>query len=81
MLLTSFYEVLSVGGILPFLGVLTSPERIFQMPVAQLVIQALKITEPTQLLLPMTVALGTSVFKGIVPREITGKLGASVWRL
>ena len=61
MLLTSFSEVLSIGAVLPFLGVLTSPERIFQMSAAQPVIQALNITEPTQLLLPMTVAFGASV--------------------
>ena len=61
MLLTSFSEVLSIGAVVPFLGVLTAPERIFQMPAAQPFIQALKLTEPTQLLLPFTVAFGTAV--------------------
>jgi ATP-binding cassette, subfamily B, bacterial PglK len=61
MLLTSFSEVLSIGAVLPFLGVLTAPERIFQMPVAQSVIQALKLTEPTQLLLPITVVFVVAV--------------------
>lgn len=58
MLLASFAEILSIGAVLPFLGVLTAPERIFEMPVAQPIIQALKLTEPKQLLLPLTIAFG-----------------------
>jgi ATP-binding cassette, subfamily B, bacterial PglK len=54
MLLTSFSEVLSIGAVLPFLGVITAPERIFQLNAAQPIIQALKLTEPTQLMLPIT---------------------------
>jgi ATP-binding cassette, subfamily B, bacterial PglK len=56
ILLTSISEVLSIGAVLPFLGVITAPERIFQMTAAQPLIQALKLTEPTQLLFPITVA-------------------------
>jgi ABC-type multidrug transport system fused ATPase/permease subunit len=60
MLLASFAEILSIGAVLPFLGVLTAPERIFEMPVAQPIIQALKLTEPKQLLLPLTIAFGAA---------------------
>jgi ATP-binding cassette, subfamily B, bacterial PglK len=60
MLLTSFAEILSIGAVLPFLGVLTAPERIFQLPVAQPFIQAFKLTEPAQLLVPLTVAFGVA---------------------
>jgi len=58
MLLASFAEILSIGAVLPFLGVLTAPERIFEVPVMQPIIQALKLTEPKQLLLPFTIAFG-----------------------
>jgi ABC-type multidrug transport system fused ATPase/permease subunit len=58
MLLASFAEILSIGAVLPFLGVLTAPERIFEMHAAQPVIQALRLTEPKQLLLPLTIAFG-----------------------
>ena len=58
MLLASFAEILSIGAVLPFLGVLTAPERIFEMPVAQPFIQTLKLTEPKELLLPLTIAFG-----------------------
>lgn len=61
MLLAAFAEILSIGAVLPFLGVLTAPERIFEMPVAQPVIQVLKLTEPKQLLLPLTIAFGLAV--------------------
>jgi ABC-type multidrug transport system fused ATPase/permease subunit len=61
MLLTSFSEVLSIGVVMPFLGVITAPERIFHLTAAQPLIQALKLTEPTQLLLPISVAFGVAV--------------------
>jgi ABC-type multidrug transport system fused ATPase/permease subunit len=58
MLLASFAEILSIGAVLPFLGVLTAPERIFELPLAQPIIHALKLTNPTQLLLPLTIVFG-----------------------
>jgi ABC-type multidrug transport system fused ATPase/permease subunit len=67
MILASFAEILSIGAVLPFLGVLTAPERIFQLPVAQPIIQILNLTEPKQLLLPLTVAFGaTALITGIM---------------
>jgi ABC-type multidrug transport system fused ATPase/permease subunit len=60
MLLASFAEILSIGAVLPFLGVLTAPERIFELPAAQSVILFLNLTEPKQLLLPLTVAFGAA---------------------
>jgi ABC-type bacteriocin/lantibiotic exporter with double-glycine peptidase domain len=54
MLVASFAEILSIGAVLPFLGVLTVPERIFEMPMAQPIIMALNLTEPKQLLLPLS---------------------------
>lgn len=60
MLITSFLEVVSIGAVLPFLSVLTSPELIFDMPEAQFAINALGITESKQLLLPLTVLFGVA---------------------
>ncbi len=60
MLLTSFAEILSIGAVLPFLGALTEPERIFEMQIAQPILQSLKLTEPTQLLLPLTIVFGAA---------------------
>jgi ABC-type multidrug transport system fused ATPase/permease subunit len=60
MVLASFAEILSIGAVLPFLGILTGPERIFELPAAQPLIHALHLTEPAQLLLPLTVAFGAA---------------------
>jgi ABC-type multidrug transport system fused ATPase/permease subunit len=56
MLLTSFAEILSISAVLPFLAVLTEPQRIFELPAAQLAIHEFRLTEPRQLLLPLTIA-------------------------
>lgn len=60
MILASFAEILSIGAVLPFLGVLTAPERVFAHPSAQPVIQALGIRSADQLLLPLTLAFGSA---------------------
>jgi ATP-binding cassette subfamily B protein len=58
MLLVSFAELVSIGAVLPFLGMLTSSERITQLPSAQFVIQALGLTEPKEMLLIFTSIFG-----------------------
>ncbi|QWD77043.1 ABC transporter ATP-binding protein [Polynucleobacter sp. MWH-UH24A] len=58
MMLSSFAEVISIGAVLPFLGVLTAPESVFNTPSLQPFIQTLKITEPSELLLPLTISFG-----------------------
>ena len=58
MIGASFAEILSIGAVLPFLAVLTDPERIFQLPAAKPLIQAAGITNATQLLLPLTITFG-----------------------
>jgi ABC-type multidrug transport system fused ATPase/permease subunit len=67
MILTSFAEVISIGAVLPFLGVLTAPDQIFAHPIAQPLIHALNLTEPKQLLLPLTIAFGiAALFSGVM---------------
>ena len=67
MVLASFAEVLSIGAALPFLAVLTSPEKLFEHTAAQPLIQALGVTAPSQLLLPLTIAFGAAaLFAGII---------------
>ncbi len=60
MLLASFAEILSIGAVLPFLGVLTVPEKVFEHAAAQPIIQALGLTTPAQLLLPLTIAFAVA---------------------
>ena len=61
MLIASFAEILSLGAVLPFLAVLTAPESVFEHAAAQPVIHALRLTEPEQLLLPLTIAFSSAV--------------------
>jgi ATP-binding cassette, subfamily B, bacterial PglK len=58
MVLTAFAEIVSIGAVLPFLGVLTAPERIFSLPYMQPVIQLLGLSEPKELLFPLTLVFG-----------------------
>ncbi|MEI7696414.1 MAG: hypothetical protein WCI64_12330, partial [Chlorobium sp.] len=58
MIAASFAEIISIGAVLPFLAVLTAPERIFQLPMVQPIIKASGITMASQLLLPLTVVFG-----------------------
>ena len=65
MILVSFAEILSIGAVLPFLAVLSSPDRIFAYPAAQPVIRILGLTAANQLLLPLTIAFGlAALFAG-----------------
>jgi ABC-type multidrug transport system fused ATPase/permease subunit len=61
MVMASFAEVLSLGAVVPFLGVLTSPEKVFLQPVVQPLIRVLGITESNQLLLPLTIVFAGAV--------------------
>lgn len=54
MILASLAEVVSVGAILPFLGILTAPEKVFANPPLQPFIQLSRAQDPQQLLLPLT---------------------------
>ncbi len=56
MILASFAEVLSIGAVIPFLGVLTVPEKIYEHELAEPLITLLKIHSPQELLLPFTLA-------------------------
>ncbi len=58
MLVVSFAELFSIGAVLPFLGVLTAPDAVFEHAFAQPLIHLLGLTEPRQLLAPLTILFG-----------------------
>lgn len=65
MVFASFAEVLSIGAVLPFLGVLMEPRRVFVSPLMQPIINLLGITDATQLLTPLTTLfILTAIFSG-----------------
>lgn len=55
IIFTSFAEVASIGAVLPFLGVLTAPERVFSAPLVQPIAQGMDLIEAQQLLYPITI--------------------------
>jgi len=61
MMIASLFEVVSIGAIIPFLGILTAPEQVYQHQMTQPVIQLLQLTSPSQLLFPLTVVFISSV--------------------
>jgi ABC-type multidrug transport system fused ATPase/permease subunit len=61
MVVSSLSEGVTIAVVMPLLGALTSPERIFELPAGQWVIQLLGITEPNELFLPIAVFFGGAV--------------------
>ena len=61
MILTSMFEVISIGAVLPFLGVLIEPSKIFELPAAQPFIQFLGVDQPTQIILPISALFASAV--------------------
>ncbi|KAF3981020.1 MAG: ABC transporter ATP-binding protein [Methylococcales symbiont of Hymedesmia sp. n. MRB-2018] len=60
-LIATFAEMMSIGTMLPFLAVLTTPEQVYYHALAQPVVKFLGITEPKQLLLPLLGIFVTAV--------------------
>ncbi len=60
MLVSAFAEVVSLGAVLPFLGILVAPDRVFNHPIVADVAQAWGITSADQLVLPLTVAFAAA---------------------
>ena len=61
MILTSMFEVISIGAVIPFLGVLIEPSSIFELPAAQPFIQFLGVDQPTQIILPISALFASAV--------------------
>jgi ATP-binding cassette, subfamily B, bacterial PglK len=55
MLLASLAEMVSIGAVMPFLGMLAAPERWFEMPAVHSVALAFGLTSPDELVVPVTV--------------------------
>ena len=47
MIVTSIFEVISIGAVIPFLGVLIEPSSIFELPAAQPPVSYTHLTLPT----------------------------------
>jgi ATP-binding cassette subfamily B protein len=61
-------EAISISAVLPFIGVLSNPEKVFNHPSAQFFIDLLSIKSQEELLLPFTVSFCILIFVGIALR-------------
>ncbi len=70
IVVASFFEMASLGAVVPFLGVLSEPEPVFQNEYLQPFIKFFGITEANQLALPMTVLFVSLVLLSAIIRLI-----------
>ena len=77
MLVSAFAEVVSLGAVLPFLGILIAPVRVLTFPIVAEVAQAWGITTADQLVLPLTVAFVSAALMAGAIRVLLLWLG--VW--
>ncbi len=67
MLIASFAEVISIGAVLPFLGVLVAPEHIFENPIMNFIAQSWEIASANQMAFLLTIAFAlAAVISGII---------------
>ena len=67
MFVASLMEVVSIGAILPFLGVLTAPDQVYQHPVMEPILQILNINNPEELVAIMVmVFISATLIAGII---------------
>ena len=60
MLISAFAEIVSLGAVLPFLGILISPERVFNHPLVANLVKAIGFTSADELVLPLTITFVTA---------------------
>ncbi|MBI5450715.1 MAG: ABC transporter ATP-binding protein [Gammaproteobacteria bacterium] len=59
-LASSFAEVVSLGAVVPFIGILTQPEKVFNAPLMLGIVQGLDVTSAADLVLPIIVAFSAA---------------------
>ena len=67
MVVSAFAQMVSLGAVVPFLGILVTPEIVFNHPIVADVALRLGITSADQLVLPLTVAFAaTALIAGAI---------------
>lgn len=67
MLVSAFAEIVSLGAVLPFLGVLTEPEMVFKYAFVADMARVLDITSAKQMVLPLTIGFAlAALLAGVV---------------
>ena len=68
MLAVSISEIIGIGAVIPFLGALTIPEKIFNNPIFLPIINILELSEPSQIVLPITILFLTAIIVSAILR-------------
>lgn len=68
MVIASFAEIISIGSVLPFLAVLTQPEKVMESTMLQPMIEYFNIQSGQELLLPLTLFFGAATLLAAVMR-------------
>lgn len=67
MLLSAVAEVVSLGAVLPFLGIITAPDLAMQSPLVAGIMEWMGLREASQLVLPLTLAfVGAAIVAGLL---------------
>jgi len=61
-LLSSFAEVVSLGAVIPFIGILTEPEKVLSYTALSGFIESMGITTGEELVLPLTIGFALAAF-------------------
>lgn len=65
MVVSAFAEMVSLGAVVPFLGILIAPDRVFSHPMVASAANLFEITSSAELLFPLSVAFaGTAIASG-----------------
>ena len=82
MLASGGAELVSLGAVLPFLAVLSDPERLWQQPLVQAMAVRVGFTQASQLLLPATLVFAVAAVLAALVRLtnlwLNGRLAAAV---
>lgn len=71
MVLSALAEVVSLGAVLPFLGILVAPEKLFAQPYVANIAKQFGLTSSDQLVLPITIIFVIIVFGAAAIRMAT----------
>lgn len=77
-ILASFAEIVSIGSVLPFIGALTNPEKIFDSSAAAPMIQFMGLKNADQLLLPLTIIFSVAALLSGLLRIFSLKFSVKV---
>ena len=67
MVIVALAEMFSIASVIPFLGVIAAPEKIFNLEIFQGLIGYLGLTTPNQIVLPLTILFASAaIFAGLM---------------